>query len=77
MKPSVFRMAISRARSRMDMAMVLAVTSRMVNTTTLEMLLIKGLDVPQHGDEAELERTLGLRLGLGVAVLEHGIHRAR
>ena len=46
MYPKVFITAISAVRSRMDMAMVAAVTSRMVKTTTAEMLPMNNFTLP-------------------------------
>ena len=47
-KPRVFRMPTSRARSRTDMAMVLAETSRMVNSTAPEIASRNILTLPSR-----------------------------
>ena len=45
-KPSVFNTATSRVRSRIDIAMVFADTSRMVKTTARQMLMMNALMLP-------------------------------
>src|SRR5438132_4531414 len=44
--PRVFSSATSRVRSRIDIAMVFAETSRVANTTAIQMLRMKALTLP-------------------------------
>src|SRR6266404_5370025 len=44
--PSVFKTATSRVRSRIDMAMVVAETSKVANTTAKQILRIKAFTLP-------------------------------
>src|SRR6266568_937413 len=79
--PSVFSIATSRVRSRMDIAMVLAATKRIANTTAAQMLKINaGLSlVPRHClfqiFRMEIERLVRRRHGVDGANGELGVHR--
>jgi len=53
-KPMVFRMPTSRARSRTDMAMVFAETSRMLKTTAPQILSRNTLTLPRKARKLRL-----------------------
>jgi len=67
-KPRVRRTATSRVRSRIDMAMVLAQTSKVVKITAPQMLMMNALTFAEAGDEIELEPPVRSRFLVGTGV---------
>ena len=73
--PRAFSTATSRVRARIDMAMVLAETRRIANTTAPQMRENERLHISQGRYERESERLLALGLGMLRGVAEHFIDR--
>ena len=75
--PSAFRVAYSPSRSRAVIAIVFAITARMMKMTTNETMRIATTIASVMRDEAELERLLGLGQRLRERVRELAVDRLR
>ena len=76
-KPSVFSTATSRVRSRIDIAIVLAETSNVANTTAPQILRMNAFTLPSMVMKSMPKRLLAFGLGRLRRVAEHVIDRGR
>ena len=74
-KPRVFSTATSRVRSRIDIAMVFAETSKNREDNRAANTQDERLHIPQHRQESQLKCLLGLRLGGLRRIAEHIVDR--